>query len=346
MRGGRALQAVVVLLLCAIAARADQMAALERALASDPENLVTAAEYRQLAIAAAAFDRPIDFLERLAKRKTTGPNVHISLALAYVDKVPTSGDIRRLYLGRDAMRALTRSIERQPSPLAYYVRGVINLFYNNFIFHRAPIGIADLRQALTLVTPGTPPTLVERIWVALGDGYWRAQDRAKARETWKSALERFPQSAELKRRAAANDDEAAPSTPATVALPIAKSTLPAAPPPAACSENASRKMSANTAGSCAACVRMTISPPARYSPTFRGASFSAARPMLFTPPITTSHVSTAITTPEAHGGMENWLCHTTAMEFGCVKGVVVSAATPAIIAYSHASFGEPNPSFR
>ena len=31
-------------------------------------------------------------------------------ALAYVDKVPTAGDIRRLYLGRDAMAALTQAI--------------------------------------------------------------------------------------------------------------------------------------------------------------------------------------------------------------------------------------------
>jgi len=47
---------------------------LERALQSDPENLVLAADYRQLAIAARDFDRPIDVLEKLAKRKNSGPN--------------------------------------------------------------------------------------------------------------------------------------------------------------------------------------------------------------------------------------------------------------------------------
>ncbi|MFI5178494.1 MAG: hypothetical protein ACHQO8_08025, partial [Vicinamibacterales bacterium] len=40
------------------------MAALERAVAADPENLKIAADYRQLAIAAGDFDRPIDFLEK------------------------------------------------------------------------------------------------------------------------------------------------------------------------------------------------------------------------------------------------------------------------------------------
>src|SRR5574341_1116556 len=60
----------------------------EQAVAGDPENLQVAADYRQLTIAAGQFDRSIDFLEQLAKRKGSGPNVRMSLALAYVDKVP------------------------------------------------------------------------------------------------------------------------------------------------------------------------------------------------------------------------------------------------------------------
>src|SRR4029077_5689920 len=120
----------------------------------------------------------------LAKPKNSGPNVQISLALAYVDKVPVVGDIRRLYLARDATRALTRAIEQQPTTLAYFVRGLINLFFNNFIFHRAPLGVEDLQKPLSLVTDETPPALVERVWVSLGDGHWRAENRARARETW------------------------------------------------------------------------------------------------------------------------------------------------------------------
>ena len=88
-------------------AASEPIAALERAVAADPENLRAAADYRQLLIPLKEFDRAIDLFEKLVKRKDSGPNVHISLALAYVDKVPTSGDIRRLYLGRDAMSELT-----------------------------------------------------------------------------------------------------------------------------------------------------------------------------------------------------------------------------------------------
>lgn len=182
---------------------------IERAVQSDPENLQLAAEYRQLAIPARDFDRPIGVLEKLAKQKGSGPNVQISLALAYVDKVPVTSRIRHLYLGRDAMSALTRAIDRRPTALAYYVRGLINLFYNNFMFHRAPLGIDDLQKALTLVTPDTPQTLVERILVALGDGYWRVENQAKAREVWSSAAARFPESAALKERLSGTVDQTA-----------------------------------------------------------------------------------------------------------------------------------------
>jgi tetratricopeptide (TPR) repeat protein len=183
----------------AAAAPAD-LASLERAIAADPENLRLAADYRQLAIAARAFDRSIDFLENLATQKNAGSNVAISLALAYVDKVPTAGEIRRLYLGRDAVNALTTSIARRPSVLAYYLRGVVNLFYNNLIFKRIPRGLEDLKHALALVTPQTPAMLTARIYAATGDGYWRLDDRAKAREIWSSAIAKFPDDSELQRR--------------------------------------------------------------------------------------------------------------------------------------------------
>jgi tetratricopeptide (TPR) repeat protein len=173
---------------------------LERALQSDPENLLIAADYRQLAIAARDFDRPIGVLEKLAKQKGSGPNVQISLALAYVDKVPTSGDIRRLYLGRDAIGALTRAISQRPTALAYYVRGLINLYYNNFIFHRVPQGIADLEQALAMMPPDSAPALTLRVRTALGDGYFRLGNAAKARDVWSAAQQQFPADAGLKSR--------------------------------------------------------------------------------------------------------------------------------------------------
>ena len=56
--------------------------------------------------------------------------------------------------------------------------------------------------------------------------------------------------------------------------------------------------------------------------------------------------ATAITTPEIHRGMPTSVCATRAIEFVCVNGVVVSAATPATTAYVIASARDFNPSRR
>ena len=184
---------------------AAHLTSLEQQLAVDPENLRLAADYRQMLVADRDFDRSTGLFERLVRQKGSGPNVHISLALAYVDKVPTSGDLRRLYLGRDAMNELTKAIERRPSVLAYLVRGVINLYYNNFIFKRIPRGIADLECALTLVTPDTPPALVAWVYRSLGDGLWRSEERAKARQAWAAGASRIPGDGELSRRVHGSD---------------------------------------------------------------------------------------------------------------------------------------------
>jgi len=182
------------------AAIGQRLQVLEQAIAADAEDLKVAADYRQLAIGAGAFDRAIDFLGRVAGRKGSGPNSKISLALAYVDKVPSAGDVRRLYLGRDAITALTQSIGRRPSVLAYYVRGVVNLYYNRFIFHRTDKGVADLTEALAMVTDRTPPALVARIYAALGDGYFRLENRTKAREVWSAGAAAFPGDGALRSR--------------------------------------------------------------------------------------------------------------------------------------------------
>jgi tetratricopeptide (TPR) repeat protein len=178
----------------------QRLHALEAAIAANPEDLELAADYRQLTVGAKQFDRAIEFLEKLAKPKGSGPNIQLSLALAYIDKVPTSGDIRRLYLGRDAVGALTQSIARRPSVLAYYVRGLVNLYYNNFIFHRTDRGVADLTQALSMAAPGTPPKLVAKLYTALGDGYFRLENIAKAREMWSLGAAKFPEEPALQER--------------------------------------------------------------------------------------------------------------------------------------------------
>ena len=104
---------------------------------------------------------------------------------------------------------------------------------------------------------------------------------------------------------------------------------PRLPPATARVENASRTTSPSTSGMWEAKDKMTKIPPARYRPTLRGVSFSAARPIDLMPPMMTSHVSTATVTPVPHFGTPSVVSITSAIEFVCVNGVVVSAATPA-----------------
>src|SRR6478609_5243844 len=93
--------------------------------------------------------------------------------------------------------------------------------------------------------------------------------------------------------------------------------------------NASVTTIDSTCGTRLANVTMTISPPTRYRPTFSGASTSAARPIVLMPPMMTAHTNTATTTPTIHVGTPNTVLTASAIEFGCVNGVVVNAATPA-----------------
>jgi hypothetical protein len=184
---------------------AADLSGLEAAVAADPENLFLAADYRQAIITSKDFDRSIDLFEKLARSRTAGPNVHISLALAYVDKVPPSGEIRRLHLARDAIDELSAAIDKEPTVLAYYIRGLINLYFNRFIFNRVTRGIADLERALAMSTQSTPHPLVARIYVSLGDGYWQDDKREKAREVWTAGASRYPDHEGLRSRLVPED---------------------------------------------------------------------------------------------------------------------------------------------
>jgi tetratricopeptide (TPR) repeat protein len=189
----------------ASAADAQALSALEARVRQEPENLFLAARYRQEVIGAGAYDRAITLFERLSKRSGAGAHAFINLALAYVDKVPASGSVRQAFLGRDAIHALTQSIAIQPSELAYFVRGLVNLYYDNALFHRTDKGVADLEEARRLASVRGLQGYLPRILQTLGDGYFRLARPDKARDAWRSALALAPDSEPLQHRLAATD---------------------------------------------------------------------------------------------------------------------------------------------
>ena len=182
---------------------------LEARLAQDPASLRVAAEYRQLVIDTGTYDRSIKLFARLAKDPRGGANRYVNLALATVDKVPVAGSFRRALLGRDAIEALSRAIAIEPTPLAYLVRGLVNLYYDQFIFHRTDKGVADLEVARRLSAAHPQVRYAPRILIPLGDGYWRLNQHDKAREVWREGQASCPDVEGFRLRLAARDDQVA-----------------------------------------------------------------------------------------------------------------------------------------
>ncbi len=180
---------------------------LERDVLGAPESLKTAADYRQQVIAERAYDRAIALFERLSKRPGAGANTFINLAFSYVDKVPVSGSIRQALLGRDAIRALTRAIDLAPSDLAFYIRGLVNLYYDRAIFHRTDKGVADLEAARRIASQKPTVTYMPRILQTLGDGYFRLDQRERARQTWREGLALEPDNEPIRDRLEASDEQ-------------------------------------------------------------------------------------------------------------------------------------------
>ena len=190
-------------------ASSNRLDELEARLAHEPASLSLGAEYRQLVIETGRYDRSIRLFERLSKDPRGGANRFLNLALAEVDKVPVSGVLRQALLGRDAIDATTRAIAIEPTDVAYLIRGLVNLFYDRAIFHRTDKGVADLEQARRLSAPHPHMPHVARIFVALGDGYWRLNRPDKAREVWREGLAEFPDAESLHVRLNTRDDRLA-----------------------------------------------------------------------------------------------------------------------------------------
>jgi uncharacterized membrane protein YbhN (UPF0104 family) len=167
------------------------VSAYEALLRADPANLEAGAAYRQLIIAHAEFDRAIAFFKTLAKAHHDLANVALNLGFAYIDKVPTAGRVRQAFLGKDALDAFGSAIRLEPTWLAYYTRGLVDLFYDG-VFNRARSAVADFEHALAIQRQDPPRPYYVRTFMSLGDAYWKLGDLARARAAWSDGLKEFP----------------------------------------------------------------------------------------------------------------------------------------------------------
>ena len=184
----------------------EAMHYLELAVESDPNNARYANDYRQAAIRGKDFERSVNFFQQEVVKHPQSANLHLNFGFAYVDKIPVAGSITQVILANNALTEFTKAIELDPSWIGYYTRGESYLFWPK-IFNRAPMGVADLEQAMKMQKTGPRRVYHVKAYVGLGDAYWKTDQLDKAKAVWQAGLKEFPDNADLKARLSHEGDE-------------------------------------------------------------------------------------------------------------------------------------------
>lgn len=193
----------------AVAARNDAAALplFEAALTAEPDNLQYSDEYRKALIRTGEYDRGIDFYGKLTGQHPQAAFAWLNYGYVYVDKIPSAGSITRVILANNALTNFTKSIEVKRSWIALYTRGNSQLYWPK-IFGRAPLGVADLEEAVTIARRESKRRKVYvRAWIALGDGYLKTDQAEKAKATWREGLQLFGDDPELQGRLARDGEK-------------------------------------------------------------------------------------------------------------------------------------------
>jgi tetratricopeptide (TPR) repeat protein len=192
-----------------LSAQGADLDRLEAAVTAAPDDLRAADDYRKAIIQTSQYDRAIAFFDKLAAAHPQAANAHLNYGFAYVDKIPAAGAITQVILANNALGEFTKSLEAKASWIGYYTRGNSYLFWPR-IFGRTSLGIADLNEALKIQNAEPKKSYHARVYVALGDGYWKIDEFDKATATWKQGLQLFPDNAALKERLSKPVDQLKP----------------------------------------------------------------------------------------------------------------------------------------
>ena len=190
---------------------------LQQAVESDPDSLRNASEYRQAVLrqtvaahpkegAPADFDKEIAFFSKLVADHPTSSNAYLNYGFAYVDKIAAAGSITQVIMANTALTQFAKSIELKPTWIALYTRGNSYLYWPK-IFGRAGLGVADLEKAYAIQKAESKQSYHVRVYVSLGDGYWKTENLDKAKAIWKEGLSQFPDSQALKDRLSKQGDD-------------------------------------------------------------------------------------------------------------------------------------------
>jgi tetratricopeptide (TPR) repeat protein len=193
----------------ALQAQTPDLARLEEALNAAPDDLRAGNDYRMAVVQInkiPLYDRAIAFFQKLVTANPNAANAHLNYGFAYVDKIPAAGAITQVILANNALGEFTRSLEIKQSWIGLYTRGNSYLFWPR-IFNRTNLGLADLNEALKMQKADTKRPHYVRVYVALGDGYWKLDDLVAASNAWRDGLVQFPDNPSLKARLSKQGDE-------------------------------------------------------------------------------------------------------------------------------------------
>jgi tetratricopeptide (TPR) repeat protein len=191
---------------------------LQQAIESDPESLRNASEYRQAVLRQtkathpkteglpADFDKEISFFEKQVAAHPNSSNLYLNYGFAYVDKIAAAGSITQVIMANTALTQFTKSIELKPTWIALYTRGNSYLYWPK-IFGRAGLGVTDLERAYAMQKADGKKSFHVRVYISLGDGYWKTDNLEKAKAIWREGAAQFPDSQALKDRLARQGDD-------------------------------------------------------------------------------------------------------------------------------------------
>jgi tetratricopeptide (TPR) repeat protein len=178
----------------------------EAALAADTDNIRYGSEYRHAVIQCKQYDRCLAFFEKLLAKNSNAANAYLNYGFAYVDKIPDAGAITQVILANNSLTLFTKSLEIRPSWIGYYTRGNSYLFWPK-VFNRTHLGVADLEEAMKMQKADKKRSYHVRVYISLGDGYWKMEQADRAKATWLEGIKQFPDNPQLKARLAKTGDE-------------------------------------------------------------------------------------------------------------------------------------------
>lgn len=184
----------------------------EAAIRADVNSPSYCNAYRMTCIWWEEQNRSIDFFEDMVDENQDNLELRLHLALAYVDKMPSSmlGIVGQGLLSNKSISQLTKIIEKDSSNWsAVYARAMNHLHWPRAMRH-APDAVADFELAIAIekgMNLSRTKPVFERSYTGLGDALLKDKRHDEARTVWREGLRLYPKSSGLRKRLSIEDNE-------------------------------------------------------------------------------------------------------------------------------------------